>query len=107
MQGFSLQGSGYALMFYSKYQGGSTGELVTVDETGVIGTVGLNDEVLSISASGDYVAVLTAAELSIYKSDLTLYASAENTWGARRVLLRNDGSAVVISSESASLYVPQ
>lgn len=106
LQGFSLQGDGYAVMFYSKYQGGSTGELVTVDETGVIGTVGLNDEVLSVSASGDYVAVLTAAELSIYKSDLTLYASAENTWGARRVLLRDDGSAVVISSESASLYVP-
>lgn len=107
LQGFSLQGSGYALMFYSKYQGGSTGELTTVDKTGVIGTVGLNDEVLSISASGDYVAVLTAAELSIYKSDLTLYDSVENTWGARRVLLRDDGSAVVISSESARLYVPQ
>ncbi len=107
LQGFSLQGSGYATLFYSKYQGGSTGELLTVDKTGVIGTVGLNDEVLSISSAGDYVAVLTASELSIYKSDLTLYDAVENTWGARRVLLRTDGSAVVISSESASLYVPK
>lgn len=107
LQGFSLQGSGYGLLFYSKYQGGSTGELLTVDKSGVIGTIGLNDEVLSISAAGDYVAVLTSSELSIYKNDLTLYDSGENVWGARRVLQREDGSAVVISSESASLYVPQ
>ncbi len=107
LQGFSLQGDGFGLLFYSKYQGGSTGELVTVDEAGVKATLGINDEVLSISASGDYVAVLTASELSIYKSDLTQYDSVENRWGARRVLLKEDGSAVVISSESASLYVPE
>ena len=37
--------------------------------------------------------MLTSSELTIYKSDLTVYASASNSWGARRVLMRADGSA--------------
>ena len=53
------------------------------------------------------MAVLTGNELTIYKSDLTLYAATSNSWGARRVLMREDGSALLVTNESASLYLPE
>ena len=62
---------------------------------------------LDVSAAGSYLAVLTSSELTIYKSDLTVYASASNSWGARRVLMRADGSALLVTAESASLYLPE
>jgi hypothetical protein len=62
--------------------------------------------VLSLSAAGQYFAVLTGDRLDIYTSDLSLYASLEGTQGARKVVLMSDGSAILISAETASFYVP-
>ena len=61
---------------------------------------------LSLSAAGRYVAVLTGDRLDIYTADLELYSTLEGTQGARTVLLLEDGSAILISSDSASFYVP-
>jgi hypothetical protein len=44
--------------------------------------------------------------LDIYTKDLTLYDSLEGTQGARTVVLRSDGSAMLIGSETARLYLP-
>jgi hypothetical protein len=52
------------------------------------------------------VAVLTADRLDIYTQNLDLYDSLEGTGGAKRVLLRDDGTALLIGSGSAHLYVP-
>ena len=61
---------------------------------------------LSLSAAGRYIAVLTGKQLNIYTRDLELYATLDSTQGAREVLLMEDGSAVLISADSASFYVP-
>ena len=62
---------------------------------------------MDVSAAGDYVAVLTVNELTIFKQDMTVYADTANSWGARRVLVREDGSALLVTNESASLYLPE
>ena len=84
--------------FYTNYQGSSAGSLTLLDAQGVEQSFGINEEVLDVSAAGDYVAVLTSNELNIYKNDLSVYASTSNSWGARRVLMREDGSALLVLS---------
>ena len=61
---------------------------------------------LDLDASGRYVAVLTAAGLTLYTKDLQLYDALENTMGARSVVLRSDGTAFLVGGETARLYIP-
>lgn len=97
----------FTAMLIGKYRGGSQAELYTVDAQGTP-SVGrsINEQVLSLSAAGRYVAVLTADRLDIYTQDLELYDSLDGTGGARKVLMRDDGTALLIGSETAHLYVP-
>lgn len=97
----------FTAMLIGKYQAGSQAELYTIDTQGApsVGRV-INEQVLSLSAAGRYVGVLTADCLDIYTQDLEVYATLEGTNGARKVLMRDDGTALLIGSETASLYVP-
>ena len=52
------------------------------------------------------LAVLTGDRLDIYTDELELYSSLKGTQGARVVLLMPDGSAILISADSAGFYVP-
>jgi len=104
---YSLSGDGFAVALLGKYRAGSQAELkVASDDGSLIASLPLNEQVLSIDASGRYFAVLTADRLDIYTKDMTLYNSLEGTQSARKVLLRADGSAILIDSNTARLYVP-
>ena len=103
---YTLAGDGFAAALLGKYRAGSQAELWVVDADGGRRTLTVNEQVLSLSAAGRYVAVLTGDRLDIYTADLELYSSLEGTQGARSVLLLEDGSAILISSDSASFYVP-
>lgn len=103
---YTLSGDGFATALLSRYRAGSQAELITVDSSGNRHTVEYNEQILSLTAAGRYVAVLTGDRLDIYTSHLELYDSLEGTQGARSVLLMEDGSAILLSSESASYYVP-
>jgi hypothetical protein len=97
----------FAALLVGKYRSGSQAELVTVDAQGTPSTGRvINEQVLSLSAAGRYVAVLTSDRLDIYTQNLDLYDSLEGTGGAKRVLLRSDGTALLIGSGYANLYVP-
>lgn len=61
----------------------------------------------ALSAAGRYVGVLTADRLDIYSQDLELYNTLNGTQNAQKVLQRSDGSAMLIDSTTARLYVPQ
>ncbi len=103
----ALGGEGFAALTLGKYRAGSAAELVTVGADGnPLGTLPLTEQVLSLSASGRYLAVLTADRLDIYTKDLTLYNTLESTQGARHTVMRGDGSAFLIGSETARLYIP-
>lgn len=97
----------FSAVLISKYQTGNQTELYTVDTQGTPSTGRvITRQVLSLSAAGRYIAVLTADSLDIYTRDLELYARLENTGGARKALIRDDGTALLIGSGTASLYVP-
>lgn len=103
---YTLDGDNFAAALLGLYRAGSQAELCTVDGDGHRRTVEYSEQVLSLAAAGRYVAVLTGDRLDIYTSDLTLYDSLEGTQGARTVLLMDDGSAILISADTASFYVP-
>lgn len=103
---YTLSGDGFAAALLGKYRAGSQAELWVVDQSGQHRSVDLDEQVLSIAAAGRYIAVLTGDQLDIYTSDLELYSSLSGTQGARSVLLMTDGSAILLSAETASFYVP-
>ena len=108
LKGFSLAGDGTAALLLGKYRAGSTAELVLVDDQGEARAArALDEQVLSISAAGRYVALLTADRLDIYDQDLSVYHSLEGTRSARKAIQRSDGSVLLIGSDTARVYLPQ
>lgn len=103
---YTLSGDGFAAALLGRYRAGSQSELWVVDEKGQRRTLELNEQVLSISAAGRYLAVLTGDRLDIYTDQLELYDTLQGTQGARVVLLMEDGSAILISADSAGFYIP-
>lgn len=107
LKAFSLSGDGFAAALLGRYRTGSQSTLSIVGSDGALtGSLDLDEQVLSVSAAGRYFAVLTADRLDIYTKDLSLYSSLTGTQGAQKVLLHRDGSAILISSGTARLYVP-
>ena len=94
------------------YDGGylhrcSQGRLVTVDSQGrELASLEIDEEVMSLSAAGKYVAVLYQDHLTIYDKDLQEYAVLKDVSAAGTVLMRSDGSAVLTGASAASLYLP-
>ncbi|MCI9577265.1 MAG: hypothetical protein HFF98_00300 [Oscillibacter sp.] len=104
---YDLGGTGFSALLLNRYRSGSVGRLVTVDKSGeVLGSLDVREEVLDVSASGRYLAVLYADRLAVYNSDLQPYATLQGTGEAREVLMRSDGSALLLSGNSASLFLP-
>jgi hypothetical protein len=104
---YDFQGDDFTALLLNRYQSGSVGRLVTVGTDGEeIGTLDVNREVLGISAAGRYLAVLYADSLVLYNRELQVYASLNGTESVTGVLMRSDGSAVMLSSNSASLFLP-
>lgn len=108
LKGYSLDGEGTAVLLLGKYRAGSTAQLVVVDDQGGEQAVmAMEEQVLSISASGRYVGVLTADRLDIFDQELNLYHTLDGTQSARKALQRSDGSVLLIGSNTARVYLPQ
>ena len=73
----------------------------------VLSSRAVEEQVLSLSAAGRYVALLTADRLEIYTSGDEPYSTLEGTSGAQKVLMRSDGTAMLVSSREAWLYIPE
>lgn len=107
LQGYDLGGEGFAVQFFSRYRSGTLGQLVIISSNGeVLGTLNVSEEILSISAAGRYVAILTNSRLTIYTSDFTEYAALPNTNGTQAALMRADGTAMLVTAETANVYLP-
>lgn len=107
LKDYALDGDGFSALLLGKYRAGSGAALVTVGADGQeLASLDLEDQVLDLDASGRYVAVLTAAGLTLYTKDLQFYDALENTMGARSVVLRSDGTAFLVGGETARLYIP-
>lgn len=107
LRGYDTAGNGFAVLLLNRYQSGSVGRLVTVGPDGTeMASLDVNQEILGISAAGRYLAVLYANSLVIYNADLQVYASLQGTDFASNVLMREDGSALLLSAEYAGIFLP-
>ena len=103
----ALPAENYAALLLSRYRSGSTMKLVTVASDGTeMASLDSSQEVLSMSAAGKYIAVLYSDSLVLYTPQLQEYARLDGTEYARSVIMREDGTAVLIGSSSAWLYIP-
>ena len=108
LRGQSMGGADFAVLLLSRYRSGSALRLVTVDAEGeTLGTLDERREVLDVSAAGRYVAVLYADRLTLYTSDLTECATLADTDFAKQVIMRADGTALLLGASRAWLYIPQ
>lgn len=107
LKAFSSGGNGFSTLLVGPYRAGSNATLVTVDDQGEpLASLDLSEQVLSLDATSRYVSVLTASGLRIYTKDLSLYASLDTTAGIRDVVLRDDGTAYLLSGEEVQLFIP-
>ncbi len=107
LKDYALGGDGFVAFSLNQYQAGSRYSIVTVDaQTLAEKELFIGTEVLAVSAGGRYLAVLTVEGLQIYTKDLELYAEQPETGSATEVIMRDDGTALLISGSSASLFIP-
>ena len=72
----------------------------------MVQSIPLTGQVLDYAAAGDYCALLTGSQLSIYSAALELCTTVENTRAARKVALATNGSALLANDQQAWLYIP-
>lgn len=100
-------GDGFLCLSLNMYKAGNRYSLVTVDEKGnQLAEVYIGQEILDLSACGKYVAVLTPEGLTIYNQYLSVYHQTIDTGNATSVVMREDGSVLLLGSGSGNLYIP-
>ena len=107
LKDYDTQGDGFLTLVTNMYRAGNRNTLRTLDESGSeIASLYLGQEVLDLSASGNYVAVLTPDDLTIYTSSLNVYAQTNDIGSATSVIMREDGSALLLGGGQGWLYLP-
>ena len=100
-------GDGFLTLLLNMYSAGNRNTLQTVDFNGnMLGSLYLGEDVLDLSAAGKYLAVLTNENLTIYNSALEVYAQTVDTKAATSVVMRPDGTAMLLGSSDGSLFIP-
>lgn len=104
---YSLLADDHFVVLTSKYRSGSQTTLEVLDRSGQV-TASLDESrpILSMSAAGKYIGVLTSQELNIYTRDLKLYATLQNDADATHLIMLADGSAFLSTQDTAWLYLP-
>lgn len=106
LRSYSL-GEEFTALLLNRYQAGNVGRLVTLDaDGGELGSLDIHEEVRGLSAAGRYLAVLYTDRLVVYNQELQVYASLRGISGVSSALMRTDGSALLLSPESASQFLP-
>ena len=96
---YDLGGEDFTALLLNRYQSGSVGRLVTVDDQGTeIASLDISEEVRCISANGRYLSVLYEDRLVVYNRELQVYATLHGPEHTREVLTREDGSVLMIAS---------
>lgn len=107
LHGCAMGGKDFCALLLGRYQAGNVCRLTTWSAQGeAIASLELTEEVLDLSAAGDYLAVLFSDSLVIYTRDLQEHARLEDTGYAGHILLGEDGTCLVLSGTSAWRYLP-
>lgn len=107
LRDYHLGGDGFAALYLSRYQSGGAGRIVTVDSSGnELGAVDVMEEVVDLSAAGRYVAALYTDRLVVYNLAMEVYATLSGAESVQGVVMRPDGSALLLGGSSARLFLP-
>ena len=108
LRGYSISEDGYIALLLGSSMTGDRCVLRTVDKNGeTIGETEITRTVRSLDTCGGYVAVLTDGALTVYRSHLKQpYYTAEDVGSAIRALVRDDGTAILVSNGDARLVIP-
>lgn len=103
---FSVDADGVGLCLYKNMEGGGY-EIVSLNDDGqLLQSKSLEKSVLSISRCGKYLAVLTADEITVYNRQLEIYWAANDIATANHVLMRDDGTVILVGAGRGTLYIP-
>ena len=95
----------FTALFVSDYRGGGGGTLLTLDAQGkVLAEQALERDVVSLSASGKQLLVMTGGGLVLYDSGLVRQYANETLMTARRAILRPSGDILLLSAYSAERF---
>ena len=107
LKDFDFGGDGFLTLTTNMYRAGNRYSLVTVDDAGdEIANRYIGEEILDLSVCGHYIAVLTPGKLTIYTRSLSVYSEMDDIPDATAVVMREDGSAVIIGGGRGRLYIP-
>jgi len=95
----------FVAVFLSSYHSGAGGTLLTLDQKGtVLGTLALSRDVISLSASGKQLLVMTGGSLVLYDHALVRQYANETLMTALRAILRPSGDILLLSAYSAERF---
>ena len=107
LKDFTDGGDGFLTLAVNMYRAGNRYSLVMVDEKGrELASVYLGQEILDLSACGRYIAALTPEGLTVYTQSLSVYAETADTGSATSVVMRKDGSVLLLGNGQGKLYLP-
>ena len=107
LKDYAFSDKGFLALALSQNQAGDKHELLVLDADGIeLADEVLQSRVRSISADGKYIGVLTDRAVQIYNRKLELYAQTPELETATKILVRSDGTALLVSSSEAKLYIP-
>ncbi len=107
LKDFDNSGNGFLALSLNTYRAGNRYSLVVMDDAmDDPVSVYIGQEILDLSAAGKYIAVLTSRGLTVYDRNLSVCSQTENTGGATAVLMRRDGTALLLGGGTGTLYIP-
>lgn len=97
--------TGFVAVYISAYRSGGTGTLMTLDSRGqVLGTAELDRDVVSMSAVGRQLLVMTGSSLALYNQELVRQSANETLMTAKRAILRPGGDILLLHAYSAEKF---
>jgi len=103
----NCSGDGFLAFTLNMYKAGNRYTVVTVSDKGEeLASLYLGEEIVDLSVNGKYIAVLTPEAMTVYHSDLNVYAQTTEVSGVTSVAMREDGTVVLIGNGSGTLFIP-
>ena len=104
---YEFSADGFMALALEQNVAGSGKRIQILDRTGeLLGETTPEGALRDVSVKDEYVAVLTDRDLQICNRRLKLFYRTEELHDATGVLVRDDGTALLLSNSSAHLYIP-
>lgn len=103
---YDASSEGYVVLCLAGAGQTSTGELIAIDREGPRARLAIMGEFTSLSVADKHVGLLVDGVVSAYDADLKSIGQPLAAADARALLMRQDGSALVLSANGTSIYRP-